>query len=111
MLRLLFSFVLLSVIGLSGCGAPERDVSDLAPPMTNVEPAGGIYAQLPATIQLTSEDGATIHYRWNQAPKNEKDGKRYTEPIAFPATNSAAPSIWTSIKPATWEVLAENIMS
>lgn len=87
-------FLLSIIIGLYGCGAPERDVSDIAPPVTTVVPASGIYAQPPATVELTSEDGATIYYRWNHAPKNDTDGKCYTEPITLPTTDATAHTLW-----------------
>lgn len=92
MLRSLFcSLLLLSVLGLYGCGAPERDVSDVTPPVTTVVPTGGIFAQPPDTVELTSEDGATIYYRWNDAPNK----KRYTDPIAFPTTDVTAHTLWS----------------
>lgn len=78
-----FALLLLSVLGLYGCGAPERDITDVIPPTTSVVPAGGIYSQPPATLQLTSEDGATIYYRWADEAE-----KRYTDPIAFPTTQA-----------------------
>jgi hypothetical protein len=73
----------LSAFGLYGCGGPERDHQDVTPPVTTVVPAGGIFAQRPSTVRLTSEDGATIYYRWNGGSE-----KRYTEPIAMPATDA-----------------------
>ena len=84
MLRLC-ALLLLSVLGLCGCGEPERDLMDVTPPVTTVVPAGGIHAQHPATIQLASEDGATIYYRWNGGPE-----KRYTEPLAMPSPHDPA---------------------
>jgi hypothetical protein len=72
-------------MGLYGCGGPERDRQDVTPPVTTVVPAGGIFAKRPDTVQLASEEAATIHYRWNDGAE-----KRYTEPIAMPAT--AAPT-------------------
>ena len=75
----------LGVMGLYGCGEPKRDLQDVTPPVTVVTPAGGIFAQRPATVQLSSEDGATIYYRWNDGPEN-----RYAEPIAMPAADAPA---------------------
>jgi hypothetical protein len=70
-------------LGLLSCGKPERDIQDVTPPVTTVVPAGGIFAARPAIVQLASEEGATIHYRWNSAAE-----QRYTEPIAMPATEA-----------------------
>ncbi len=82
MLRLC-ALLLISVFGLCGCGEPERDITDVTPPATTVVPAGGIYAKRPATVQLASEDGATIYYRWNDGSE-----ERYTEPIATPSIDA-----------------------
>ena len=75
--------LLLGVIALYGCSEPERGLQDITPPITAVTPAGGIFAERPAAAQLSSEDGATIYYRWNDGPE-----KRYTEPIAMPAADA-----------------------
>ncbi len=85
-----FVLLLLSLLGLYGCGAPERDTSDVTPPVTTVVPASGIYPQPPAAVALTSESGATIYYRWNDASSK----KRYTDPIAFPDTDASSHTLW-----------------
>ncbi len=79
----LCTLLLLSLVGLCGCGEPERDITDVTPPVTTAAPAGGIYTQLPATVELASEDGATIYYRWNDGAE-----ARYTEPIAMPTADA-----------------------
>jgi hypothetical protein len=76
---------LLCVFSLYGCGEPERDLQDVIPPVTTVAPAGGMFAQPPPNIQLMSEAGATIYYRWNDGAET-----RYTEPIATPTTDVQA---------------------
>jgi len=81
----LCALLLLSVFGLYGCGEPDDDLMDVTPPVTTVVPAGGIYAKRPATIQLISEEGATIYYRWNDG-----SAERYTEPIATPTAETPA---------------------
>ena len=80
------------MFGLYGCGEPERDLMDVTPPVTTIVPAGGIFAKRPATVQLASEEGAAIYYRWNDGAKT-----RYTDPIPVPEADAPTHTlqVWT----------------
>lgn len=66
-----------------GCRAPAPSAPDVTPPRTFAAPAGGIYRAFPAQIQLLTEAGAKLFYRWQ-----DETEQQYTGPIRVPESAS-----------------------
>jgi hypothetical protein len=77
--------LLCSAVLSQGCQPPEPHTPDVTPPRTFAVPAGGIYRTFPTQIQLLTEAGARLFYRWQDGQEQQ-----YTGPVRVPESTTGS---------------------